>query len=97
MIRRTCEKGKRMEGNNCNNCEKKDQACVPFFLHENALMLYSRVNKRMLILFCVWCVTIAVIIGIFVYGNTVREKQLIDLVNQRITEAGNGVYEQSDP
>ena len=82
---------------NCNNCEKKEVACVPFFLHENALMHYSRVNKRMLILFCVWCVTIAVIIGIFVYGNTVREKQLIDLVNQRITEAGNGVHEQQDP
>ena len=54
-------------------CE--DRACIPFFVHENTMMHYNRVNKRMLILFCVWCVTIAVIIGIFVQGNTVREKQ----------------------
>ena len=47
---------------NCRNCEDR-QACVPFFVHENSLMHYSRVNKRMLILFCVWCATIAVIIG----------------------------------
>ena len=82
----------------CKNCEEKSQACVPFFLHENALMHYSRVNKRMLILFCVWCVTIAIIIGIFVYGNTVREKQLIDLIDKRITEvAENGVQQLSSP
>lgn len=79
----------------CKNCGS-GTACVPFFLHENAMMHYSRVNKRMLILFCVWCVTIAVIIGIFVYGNTVREKQLVDLIDKRITEVTDGVYEQSD-
>lgn len=88
---------KEAKGENCRNCEGKDQACVPFFLHENAMMHYNRVNKRMLILFIVWCVTVAVIIGIFVYGNTVREKQLIDMVNQRITEVENGVHQQPDP
>ena len=31
----------------CGNCEQKDQACVPFFLHENAMMHYNRANKRM--------------------------------------------------
>ena len=35
----------------CKNCEGKEQACVPFFLHENMVMHFSRVNKRMLILF----------------------------------------------
>ena len=82
----------------CNNCEKQT-ACVPFFVHENSIMHYSRVNKRMLILFCVWCVTIAIIIGIFVHGNTVREKQLIDLIDKRITEVtdGTGVHQQSNP
>lgn len=82
--------------NECQNCEEK-QACVPFFVHENSLMHYSRVNKRMLILFIAWCVTIAVIIGIFVYGNTVREKQLIDLIDKKITEVADGVYEQQNP
>lgn len=80
----------------CRNCDEK-QACVPFFVHENSIMHYSRVNKRMLILFCVWCVTIAVIIGIFVHGNTVREKQLIDLIDKRITEVANGVHQQPYP
>ena len=84
-----------MEGNKCSNaCEEK--ACVPFFLHENAMMHYNRVNKRMLILFIVWCVTIAVIISIFVYGNTVREKQLVDLIEKRIVEVSDGVYQQPD-
>ena len=81
----------------CKDCKDKEQACVPFFLHENALMHYSRVNKRMLILFIVWCITIAVIIGIFVYGNTVREKQLVDLIDKRITEVTDGVHEQYNP
>ena len=70
---------------NCQNC-KESQACVPFFLHENAMMHYNRANKRMLIALITICVTLSIVIAIFVYGNTVREKQLIELVNQRITE-----------
>ena len=81
---------------NCNNCDEK-KACVPFFAHENVLMHYNRANKRMLIALCVVCATLAVIIGIFVYGNTVREKQLIEMVNGRITEVADGLHEQPDP
>ena len=80
----------------CSNCEGKT-ACVPFFAHENVLMHYNRANKRMLIALIVICVTLSVVIGIFVYGNTVREKQLIDMVNQRITEVEDGVHQQPDP
>lgn len=80
----------------CRNCDEK-QACVPFFAHENVLMHYNRANHRMLVALIVVCVTLAVIIGIFVYGNTVREKQLIDMIDQRITEVENGVHEQPDP
>ena len=71
----------------CDNCEQK-QACVPFFLHENAMMHYNRANKRMLIALIVVCVTLSIIIGIFVYGNTVREKQLIEMkVNQQTEDS----------
>jgi len=81
----------------CKNCEEK-QACVPFFAHENVLMHYNRANKRMLIALIVVCATLSVIIGIFVYGNTVREKQLIDMaVQQRITEVEDGVHQYTDP
>ena len=59
---------------------------MPFFAHENVLMHYNRANKRMLIALITICFTLALVIGIFVYGNTVREKQLIDMVNQRIAE-----------
>ena len=69
----------------CRNCDEKI-ACVPFFAHENVLMHYNRANKRMLIALITICITLAMVIGIFVYGNTVREKQLIDMVNQRIAE-----------
>ena len=69
----------------CRNCDEK-VACVPFFAHENVLMHYNRANKRMLIALITICITLALVIGIFVYGNTVRERQLIDMVNQRIAE-----------
>lgn len=81
----------------CKNCDEK-VACVPFFAHENVLMHYNRANKRMLIALIVVCVTLSVIIGIFVYGNTVREKQLIDMaIQHRVTEVGDGVYKRSSP
>lgn len=82
--------------NNCNNCEQKT-ACVPFFVHENTMMHYNRANKRMLIALVSVLAFVTIMIGIFVYGNTVREKQLIDMVNQRITEVENGVQQQPDP
>ena len=68
---------------------EEKRAEVPFFLHENAMMHYNKANHRMLVALIVVCVTLSIVIGIFVYGNTVREKQLIDLVNQRITEVEN--------
>ena len=80
----------------CKNCENT-QACVPFFLHENAMMHYNRANKRMLIALITICVTLSIVIAIFVHGNTVREKQLIELIDRRITEVTDGVYQQSDP
>ena len=80
----------------CKNCESGN-ACVPFFLHENAMMHYNRAKKRMLIALIVFCVTLSIVIGIFVYGNTVREKNLIDLIDQRITEVEDGIHQHSYP
>ena len=84
----------------CKNCDEK-QACIPFFVHENSMMHYNRVNKRVLItfsaLFLVMCVTVSFIVGVLVDNNTLREKQILDMVNQRVTEVQNGVHELSDP
>ena len=84
----------------CRNCDEK-LACVPFFVHEESLMHYSRVNRRVLItfsaLFVALCITVSFIIGVMASNNTLREKQIIDMMNQRITEVQNGVHEQPDP
>ena len=77
----------------CKNCDDR-QACVPFFVHEESLMHYNRVNKRILItvstLFLLMCLTVSFIIGVLVSNNTIREKQIIEMMNQRITEVENG-------
>jgi hypothetical protein len=77
----------------CKNCES-GTTCVPFFLHENAMMHYNRANKRMLIALISVLAFVTIMIGIFVYGNTVREKQLVDLIDKRIVEVGDGVHKQ---
>ena len=46
---------------NCKNCENK-QACVPFFLHENALMHKDRDNRRMMIVCLAMCITLVVLV-----------------------------------
>ena len=80
----------------CNNC-KEQQACIPFYVHENAMMHYNQANRRMLIVIVSVLIFIAIVITIFVNGNTIREKQLIDMVNQRIAEVENGVHEFTNP
>ena len=81
----------------CKNCEDR-QACVPFFVHEESLMHYNRVNKRILItvsaLFLLMCLTVSFIIGVLVSNNTIREKQIIEMMNQRITEVANGEHRE---
>ena len=81
----------------CKNCEDR-QACVPFFVHEESLMHYNRVNKRILItvstLFLLMCLTVSFVIGVRVSNNTIREKQIIEMMNQRITEVTNGEYQE---
>ena len=81
----------------CRNCDDR-QACVPFFVHENSMMHYNRVNKRILItvsaLFLLMCLTVSFIIGVLVSNNTIREKQIIEMMNQRITEVANGEHQE---
>ena len=81
----------------CRNCEDR-QACVPFFVHENSMMHYNRVNKRILItvsaLFLLMCMTVSFVIGVLVSNNTIREKQIIEMMNQRITEVANGEHRE---
>ena len=76
--------------NNCNNCEEKTAACVPFFAHENVLMHYNRANRRMLIALAIVCVTFIATIVVFVSGYTQREKNWLDTLNRfQVTEVEN--------
>ena len=88
------------ENKDCNNC-KKEQACVPFFLHENAMMHYNRANHRMLIALIVSIVIVAlgmVTIGwMFLSSYNDREKGWQGIVQQRLAEVENGVHEYPDP
>lgn len=80
----------------CKSCSEQ-QACIPFFVHENVMMHYNRVNKRMLMIIVSILVFVTMMIGIFVYGNTVREKQLIDMIDKRIAGVENGIHQLSNP
>ena len=84
----------------CKNCED-NQACVPFFVHENTMMHYNRANKRMLIALIVSIVVIMVgmvTLGwMFLSSYNDREKGWQEIVQARITEVTNGVHQQSNP
>ena len=84
----------------CKNCEDK-QACVPFFVHENTMMHYNRANKRMLIALIVSIVVIMVgmvTLGwMFLSSYNDREKGWQEIIQARITEVADGVYQQPNP
>ena len=84
----------------CKNCDSS-QACVPFFLHENAMMHYNRANHRMLVALIVSIVVIMVgmvTLGwMFLSSYNDREKGWQEIVQQRLTEVEDGVHQFSDP
>lgn len=80
----------------CSNCESK-QACVPFYLHENAMMHYNAANRRMLIALITVCLTFIVTIVVFVTGYTQREKNWLDTLRRFSPEVTDGVHEQPNP
>ena len=45
-------------------------------------------------LFLLMCLTVSFIIGVLVSNNTIREKQIIEMMNQRITEVANGEHQE---
>ena len=86
---------------NCKNCQESESACVPFFLHENAMMHYNRANHRMLIALIV---SVAVImIGMvtlgwmFLSSYNDREKGWQDIAQRWITEVEDGVHQHTSP
>ena len=86
-----------MEGK-CNNCSEKN-ACVPFYLHENAMMHYNRANKRMLVAL-ITSITVIVIgmvtLGwMFLSSYNDREKGWQEIVQQKLVEVDNAKEDTS--
>lgn len=81
----------------CKNCDGQ-QACVPFFLHENAMMHSNATNRRMFLALIAVCLTFIITVVIFVTGYTAREKAWLDTINRTpVQEAADGVLQQPDP
>ena len=80
--------------------ENKDKSpvCIPFFAHENSMMHYNRVNRRMMIIIITVCVSFVLTIAVFVHNYTKREKEWINLFASMYpqTEVTDGIHEQSD-
>lgn len=84
----------------CRNPKENTPACIPFFVHENALMHYNNVNRRMMVILVTVCITFVLTIATFVFGCTIREKNILDsfmqLQNTGVA-ADEGIYQQPNP
>ena len=64
----------------CKNCDNKE-ACIPFFLHENAMMHKDRDNKRMLAVILSLCVTLVIVVVTLVSYYTSRTQMWNDTIS----------------
>lgn len=82
-----------MDSNQCSQCAEKGQTCIPFFVHENAMMHKDTDNERMHETIKRisdndvkskrnMCITFILIIIIFVTAYTVRTNIWLDTVNR---------------
>ena len=72
--------------------ENKEQATVPFFLHENAMMHKDRDNRRMMIITLSLCATLIIVVVTLVAYYTSRTQiwnDTITRLNQTIVEVTN--------
>ena len=78
---------------NCSSCAEKGQTCIPFFVHENAMMHKDMDNERMhetmKTMSCNevkskrnMCITFIAIIIIFVTAYTIRTNIWLGTVNR---------------
>jgi cell division protein FtsW (lipid II flippase) len=78
---------------------EKAPACIPFFAHENSMMHYNRVNRRMMIIIITVCISFVITISVFVHNYTQREKEWIALfanITQGTEVHPDGLYEFPD-
>ena len=80
-----------MDENRCGNaCNDK---CIPFYDHQNTMMHYNWVNRRMLIALITICVTMIIVVFIFATNQTKREQmwqETIKSMYSSMQEVDNG-------
>ena len=83
-----------MDGKCSNNCSDK---CIPFYDHQNTLMHYNWVNRRMLIALICVCVTMILVVFIFATNQTKREQMWQDTIKSMYSTTVTGVdYGEQD-
>lgn len=66
----------------CETCNKKDQACISFFAHENSMMHKDTDNERAHRTTLFVCITFLLIVIVFVAAYTIRTSIWLDTVKE---------------
>jgi len=74
------------EETTCSTCDKKTEACISFFAHENAMMHKDMDNERAHKSNIFFAVTVLIITLIFVIAYTVRMNAFIDVIKETNAE-----------
>ena len=74
----------------CKDClnHQKDQACIPYFLHEGSMVHKDRDNKRMMFIILALCVTLIIVVITLVSYYTSRTQMWNDTIIQLETALG---------
>ena len=70
----------------CSTCEKKNEPCISFFAHENAIMHKDMDNERSHRTTLFVCVTFLLIVIIFVTAYTIRTSIWLETINNMVAD-----------
>jgi len=70
----------------CSTCKKKNEACVSFLSHENAMMHKDMDNERAHKSNIVFAITVLVITLIFVIAYTIRMNAFVEVIKEQNAE-----------
>ena len=72
-------------GDECRTC-KKNESCIPFLAHENAMMHKDTDNERAHRTTLFVCIAFVLIVIIFVAAYTIRTSIWLDTINKLVAE-----------
>ena len=77
------------EETKCSACAEKGHTCIPFFVHENAMMHKDTDNERAHRTTLFVCITFVIITVIFVFAYTVRMNSFLATINKLTADIVN--------